>query len=555
MAQKKKTKNQVEEMTLVSALEKIHLESRNSKLSSDFYDKCNDAIAFICNKLNVTSFQAIILSILANNDTPMTFSDMAHHTCSTLLRFRAHKLELDELHYKQFILWIVSRQSIKYLLCEEFLNSIAENKPYTPRKYEDYTTYDVCSKIGKWLKMLEDDSNLYDTIVRSSRQLLDSTKHLSFSKDLLTSELDDIDLMILLRTITDKVETDSEYISSYEISEIFPEEKRIKNTLIFMNEGSSFLMENKWMENYTVNGLVETNKFILTDKVLDTTLADLKAYMKQHVKARDRTLLMPEDIKEKSLFYNKRESEEVQRLTELLSIDKFKDIQKRLRDANMRPGFACLFYGAPGTGKTETVLQLGKKTGRPIFQVNISEIRSKWVGESEKNVQELFNKYDSIVEAKNVCPILFFNEADAVISKRSNNVDDAVDKMENTIQNILLQAMENLSGIMIATTNLTNNMDSAFERRFLYKICFDKPTIETRAHIWQSMLPNLSSEEANNLAKEYDFSGGQIENIARKQIVDSILYDQQQDLASVKSYCENENIRNFKKSNIGFVNY
>ena len=277
--------------------------------------------------------------------------------------------------------------------------------------------------------------------------------------------------------------------------------------------------------------------------------------MKQHVKARDRTLLMPEDIKEKSLFYNKRELEEVQRLTELLSIDKFKDIQKRLRDANMRPGFTCLFYGAPGTGKTETVLQLGKKTGRPIFQVNISEIKSKWVGESEKNIQELFNKYDSIVKTKNVCPILFFNEADAVISKRSNNVDDAVDKMENTIQNIILQAMENLSGIMIATTNLTNNMDPAFERRFLYKICFDKPTIETRAHIWHSMLPNLSSEEANNLAKDYDFSGGQIENIARKQIVDSILYGQQQDIASVKSYCENENIRNFRKSNIGFVNY
>jgi SpoVK/Ycf46/Vps4 family AAA+-type ATPase len=126
--------------------------------------------------------------------------------------------------------------------------------------------------------------------------------------------------------------------------------------------------------------------------------------------------------------------------------------------------------------------------------------------------------------------------------------------MENTIQNILLQAMENLSGIMIATTNLTNNMDSAFERRFLYKICFEKPTIETRAHIWQSMLPNLSSEEANNLAKEYDFSGGQIENIARKQIVDSILYGQQQDIASVKLYCENENIKNFK-NNIGFVNY
>lgn len=555
MAQKKKTKKQVEEMTIVSALEKIHLESYDSKLSSDFYDKCNDAIAFICNKLNVTSFQAIILSILANNDTPMTFSDMAHHTCSTLLRFRAHKLELDELHYRQFVQWIVARQSIEYRLRDEFLDAIAENRPYVPKKYKDYTTYDVYTKIGKWIEMLRRDPNLYDTIVKCIRQILNSTKHLSFSKDLLTSELNDIPLMVILLSIKDKVENDSEYTSSSEILSIFPEEKHAKSFVFTMNAGTCVLMKKEWMENHTVNGLVEQDKFQLTDKILETTLVDLQEYMKPKDEGVNNMLLMPDFIKEKSLFYNKRESEEVLRLTELLSIDRFKDIQQRLKDANMRPGFACLFYGAPGTGKTETVLQLSKKTGRPIFQVNISEMKSKWVGESEKNIQSLFCKYEAMVKNYEVCPILFFNEADAIISKRSNNVNAAVDKMENAIQNIILQAMENLSGIMIATTNLTNNMDSAFERRFLYKICFDKPTIETRAHIWHSMLPNLTSEEAKDIAKDYDFSGGQIENIARKQIVDSILYNQQQDIASVKSYCENENIRNFRKSNIGFVNY
>ena len=552
---KKKTNKQIEEMTLVSALEKVYLESRDSKLSSDFYEKCNNDIEFICNTLNVTSFQAIMLSTLANHDTPMTFSDMARYTCSTLLRYRAHKSELDELHYRQFVQWFVASHSIEYRLRDEFLNAIAENSPYTPKKYADYTTYDVYTKIGKWIEMLRRDTSLYDTIARCIRQLLESTQHLSFSKDLLTSELKNIPLMVILLAIKDKVENDSEYISSSEILGILQAENYVKAFVYTMNAGTCILMKKEWMENHTVNGFVEQDKFNLTNKVLETTLADLQEYMKPKDEGINNMLLMPNSIKEKQLFYNERESEEVQRLIELLSIDRFKDIQQRLKDANMRQGFACLFYGAPGTGKTETVLQLSKKTGRPIFQVDISEMKSKWVGESEKNIQKLFTKYEAMVKKSEVCPILFFNEADAIISKRSNNINAAVDKMENACQNIILQAMENLTGIMIATTNLTNNMDSAFERRFLYKICFDKPTTEIRANIWHSMLPTLTSEEANHLASNYDFSGGQIENIARKQTIDSIIYGQQQDLASVKIYCENENIRNFKKSNIGFVSY
>jgi SpoVK/Ycf46/Vps4 family AAA+-type ATPase len=314
------------------------------------------------------------------------------------------------------------------------------------------------------------------------------------------------------------------------------------------------LIKKGWIENYTVNGMVEPDKFCLTDKILETTLVELREYIDTKDETISNLLLMPDVIVEKHMYYNERELEEIERLTKLLSIDRFKEIQQRLKEANMRTGFTCLFYGSPGTGKTETVLQLSRKTGRPIFQVNISELKSKWVGESEKKIQGLFCKYEAIVKKYDICPILFFNEADAIINKRSNNTDAAVDKMENACQNIILQAMENLSGIMIATTNLTNNLDSAFERRFLYKICFDKPTVATRKQIWNAMLPSLSCEEARSLAESYDFSGGQIENIARKQIVDSILYGHNQDISHVRSYCLSEKIRNSINKRIGFVN-
>lgn len=91
----------------------------------------------------------------------------------------------------------------------------------------------------------------------------------------------------------------------------------------------------------------------------------------------------------------------------------------------------------------------------------------------------------------------------------------AVEKMENSIQNIILQEIEQLDGILIATTNLAENMDKAFERRFLYKIQFEKPDLNCRTQIWQAMIPPLNDADASYLAGKYDFSGGEIENIAR----------------------------------------
>ena len=547
-------KKKLEDFTLASAFEMIYEESCNSKLSPEFFNTCNDAIIFVSKKLNVTHFQSIMLSILANSEDSQTLNDMSHYTKCSPIRFRIHNEELDDLHFRHFVQWSMVRySSLGYRIRDEFMEAVINNVPYTPKKYEDYTAYDVYTKITKWIEMLKRNEGLYDNIVKNVRRLLESTRHLTFSKDLLTSEMNNLAVMVVLLTVMDKIEHNSDYISSSEILRVLPEESDIKSFIFDLNANTCILIKKGWIENYTVNGMVEEDKFCLTDRILDSTLAELK----EHIDTKDETisnlLLMPDVIVEKHMYYNDRELEEIERLTKLLSIDRFKDIQQRLKEANMRTGFTCLFYGSPGTGKTETVLQLSRKTGRPIFQVNISDLKSKWVGESEKKIQGLFSKYEAMVKKYEICPILFFNEADAIINKRSNNTDAAVDKMENACQNIILQAMENISGIMIATTNLTNNLDSAFERRFLYKIRFDKPTVATRKQIWNAMLPSLSSEEARSLAENYDFSGGQIENIARKQIVDSILYGHHQDISHVRAYCHSENIRNSKSKRIGFV--
>ena len=126
--------------------------------------------------------------------------------------------------------------------------------------------------------------------------------------------------------------------------------------------------------------------------------------------------------------------------------------------------------------------------------------------------------------------------ADAIIGKRQVGAERAVEKMENSIQNIILQEIEQLDGILIATTNLAENMDKAFERRFLYKIQFEKPDLNCRTQIWQAMIPPLNDADASYLAGKYDFSGGEIENIARHFTIQSILHGQPENM--VKSLVE-----------------
>jgi SpoVK/Ycf46/Vps4 family AAA+-type ATPase len=155
-------------------------------------------------------------------------------------------------------------------------------------------------------------------------------------------------------------------------------------------------------------------------------------------------------------------------------------------------------------------------------------------------------------------PILLINEADAVLSVRTSvgGNNPTLEKTENAIQNILLQAMEDIDGIMIATTNLTCNLDSAFDRRFLYKVEFHQPSVEAKTHIWQSFIPDLKEADATTLARMYDFSGGQIENIARKVMVDHLLFGGDPDLNHIEELCSKEQIagRNTNSRRpIGFI--
>lgn len=170
----------------------------------------------------------------------------------------------------------------------------------------------------------------------------------------------------------------------------------------------------------------------------------------------------------------------------------------------------------------------------------------------EKIVKDIFTRYRQQCKRSKIKPILLFNEADGLFSKRKDmSRGSSVDQTENTIQNILLEEMEKLDGILIATTNLEENLDKAFERRFLFKIRLDKPGVEAKKNIWQDKLPILSAEQAHKLASDFDFSGGEIDNIVRKTTMQEVLEGGVPTMESIVKLCSQEKVCT-KNNRIGF---
>lgn len=259
------------------------------------------------------------------------------------------------------------------------------------------------------------------------------------------------------------------------------------------------------------------------------------------------------DITKKELFYNETNVSDITRLQEMLLEKNYKNITKRMKAKGYSQGLPIILYGGPGTGKTETVLQLAKKSGRDILKLNIEDVRSCWVGESEKNMKKVFSMYKDTLKTSKLAPILFLNEADAIVSKRTSIGHNAsVDKMENAIQNILLDEIERFEGILIATTNLIDNIDPAFDRRFLFKLKLDNPTFDVKKKIWKSKLEGVDDNIITSLSRNYEFSGGQIDNIVKKVDIDNILFGSSPTKDVLEDFCKKELLRDDNDKHMGF---
>ena len=425
----------------------------------------------------------------------------------------------------------------------DFSESIYNNTEYIPQAKKEVDDIEFISYMADRYESRRGEDMSARSIQRELRLYEKAHSHLEVVKRV-SDELENPNYRFFVYDVANDVLKGVVSNLNATISDLYDGGERYSVATKMMEEKHELFQ--KGLIEFAKKGNLSEATITLSDKGRKLVLGE-KAFLFED-SINDKNLIKTDSIKEKKLFYSPVNQKEIDRLKAALQEEKLKGIQQRLKDDGLPVGVAVLLYGAPGTGKTESVMQIAKETGRSIVHVDISEAKSAWFGESEKRIKKIFTSYKNaceIAEKKGeLMPILLFNEADALISKRKSDTSGNCAQTENAIQNIILEELESLKGIFIATTNLASNMDSAFERRFLFKIKFENPSTEAKTSIWMNKLSWLDKESATEFATEYDFSGGQIDNIVRKIAMNEVITGERPAITDIHDMCKCEKIDN-----------
>jgi DNA replication protein DnaC len=546
-----KKKLQKKEMTLLHAIERVVELAKDSKLSQEFMKKAKAEIQLLAESYGITERQAVLFCVcMEKGPRRVDYDDLASYLDLNKIGVLSYSSDIDALVRRRLLKYRDAKDEDDFDIPTAVIRCLKHNEVYQMPKRTGLDCAELFELLNLWFDDLDEDAISPREMCEELQVLFDENPQVGFVQRMKELDLDSQCQLLLTLFCHLLVNNDDDDIRFNQIDDVYDNQSDFNIARAGLRAGEHLLQRRKLIEHRCVDGIADVNRYKLTEEAKRSLLEEMKINVTSEKIA---DVVEHEQLTQKQLFFTKDIQRQVEELNSFLQPDNYKKIQERMKEKGFRNGFACLFYGSPGTGKTETVYQLAHCTGRNIMVVDVPQIKSKWVGESEKNIKALFDRYREQVKRAKKTPILLFNEADAIIGKRKNGAENAVDKMENSIQNIILQEMEQLDGIMIATTNLQENMDKAFERRFLYKIKFEKPTEEARALIWHSMIPELSELDVHTLASKYDFSGGQIENIARHFAIDTILHGKSEDmLPMLIRHCDNERLDTPVNRRVGF---
>ena len=539
------------EMTLLQAIERVVELAEDSKMSKEFMKKAKTEIQLLAKSYGITERQAVLFCIcMEKGPRRVDYDDLASYLNLNKISVLSYASDIDALVRRRLLKFRDVKDEDDFDIPSAVIRCLKHNEVYQLPQRKGLDCAAMFELLDQWFEDLDDDAISPHDLCEELQSLFGDNPQVGFVKHLREYGLRAEDEMMVAYFAHRLVNRDDDDIRFGDIEDLYDSRADFNNAKGKLRSGEHKLQNKKLVEHKCVDGLADVTRYKLTEAAKRDLLAEMKLNATEEKLA---NMLDASKLTQKQLFFPKDIQRQMEELGRFLQPENYQKIQERMKEKGFRYGFACLFYGSPGTGKTESVYQLARMTGRNIMVVDVPQLKSMWVGQSEKNVKALFDRYREQVKKAKLTPILLFNEADAIIGIRKNGASNAVDKMENSLQNIILQEMEQLDGIMIATTNLQQNMDKAFERRFLYKIKFDKPTEEARAHIWHSMIPELSEMDVHTLASKYDFSGGQIENIARHYAIDTILHGKNEDvLPMLIRHCDNERLDEKDTRKIGF---
>jgi len=541
--------------TLLQSITKLHNNHSNLYKEVSTIEEYNNELKIVCDFFDVEPKTGVLLSVIICDQLigevryinkvfkNIGFSSLEIISLNNQIKDLVKRSWLKQSNKTYPYANEIKSNQTEYIISQHILNAVLffDKELIENERPLDFT--DGLIKLRNYMKHLV-DSNLYeDEMYDGVQQFLWDFKENTFLKEITESQELLVEEKLILfwlssEYIFDREEFDLDAVCDFlgfENNFIYNFKQRIKND-------KSTLFNTNYL-SFVNPELADFSSITYGDKMLDLLTKTCVKVEQKKIKHKFCQLIQPDDIEFKNLYFNARQQQDITKIIDMLSPENYKKMCENFKSHKMKEALSLLFYGLSGTGKTELVRQIAKKHNRILLMVDIASIKSMWVGESEKNIRRVFREYAEALKICDLAPILFFNEADAILNKR-RKIESSSDQMLNSMQNILLQYLEDFEGIFMATTNYINNLDDAFDRRIFYKKAFELPDENTRFQILQDLFPEWPSDWIKDIASDFELSGSQIQNIKRKLLVDSILFD--------IDYSNKELLVNYIEEELGF---
>lgn len=366
--------------SILESFEYIVELAEDSNLDNDFFEKAAKHIKYASRRLKLSPMQVALLAMFVDRseDNRIMISEIAKYVgCRTTKILRLSD-DIDVLENQRYLRASRSRNSLSYRVPGVVLKSLRKSQPYIYEEEPIPDTQTFFDRFDRLMNEKGDDELTHESLMEQTMEMLDEIKGTIFATELRRCGFGDEDTLLFIFMAHLFVENNDDNIGFHDIDDLFDNDEIPSWVKREFRARESELFEKELIENVNEDGMARSDAFKLTEKAKEQLLCELNL---NKIGRSDRNLIKAETLAKKDLIYNESERGQIAELSSILSEDRFNDVQKRLRSAGMRPGFCCIFYGAPGTGKTETVYQLARRTGRDIMRVDVDKIKSCWVGE------------------------------------------------------------------------------------------------------------------------------------------------------------------------------
>ena len=526
--------NQTQSRNLFTTIKQIITSTAEQEFLEERIHEWDTVSEPLRNFLNIGTAEAVIMALYldaAFRDRGVDTDRLVQHFGKDICSLTLISITLQQLAKKQLlqskkpdIFQRRRRQEYKkeYQVMPKVMKAVLDGNTDCMQKKSVSTLTDLLDEVADLFNMQEDDELNAETMLDELDHLLQSQQSMPEIHWLLShKELSTQHIAIVLLMLLELLDGEEEVTIDRLIRRVCDDMHERITLRRVITDVKSPLIHQK-LVRFSDDEFLNRNMLRLTETAVEHLLGGQTTGVSTNFRPVLCQLIQPDTLVKETLFYNPPEAQQINLLSEALSEAAYQKIREGLIAQSLKPGFTLLLFGGPGTGKTASVKQMARATGRAILMVDIAKIQSKWVGESEKNLSKVFEEYRNSKKAFANDPILLFNEADAILGKRFS-VKSSVDKSYNAMQNILLQELEDFEGIFMATTNLADQLDAAFDRRFVYKISFHAPELEVRKQIMQQAFPQCSPELLHELVSEYPVTGGQIMNVKKKLTIQLLL--------------------------------